>query len=568
MKTGIRRARRTVVFTVITVIAIVGLFALNMWLKYIGVEQTVYADMTPEGLYSLSDGMVKQCSFIDELPDDGKVLRITFCTDPDYLVKDTRLRSIYFMALKLRGLFPRLEVVTVNVQNDPTSVAAYRTTTLTQIESDDVIISYGTHYRITSADSYWVKASTSSSSSSSSSSGNKYFSFNGEYRLASLLMSVTSIKQPGAYFVTGHGEKIYDPENPTSQDSVDMAYFYDLIRERGMTPHVLNLSETDKIPDDCTMLIINDPKTDFSADTSRLDEFGYVSDTEKIERYLVRGTGSVMIAKDYRVSLPDLEQFLSEWGIEFSDTLLRDDTNSLADPDGANTSIIAEYDKDTDSYGYAVYRDFANIASAPRMVVSNTGYVKCSFDQGILVNEPGASNTTRTYTPFISSYDTAKEYTTDAEGSYLLTGEAGARALAALSVRSSLDNTTAETSFSYIFCAASADFLTSSLLGNSSYSNYEIVSSVVSNISRTDEFASIEIGGSSMNSPTYGGKQLTDTSMSTSPKEIYSPDGKTVVKTNAPMTSGPKATITALVIAVPVIICAAGVFVFIRRRFM
>ena len=65
-----------------------------------------------------------------------------------------------------------------------------------------------------------------------------------------------------------------------------------------------------------------------------------------------------------------------------------------------------------------------------------------------------------------------------------------------------------------MFCVNSASFLQNSLLGDSSYANYEIVSAVVENISRVDEHASMDLGALSLNSASGGGKYIIETSIS------------------------------------------------------
>ena len=59
-----KRSRNTV-FAAIAAAAIILLFALNLLLTYFGVQNTLFIDMTDEGLYTLTDEMKKECSFID-----------------------------------------------------------------------------------------------------------------------------------------------------------------------------------------------------------------------------------------------------------------------------------------------------------------------------------------------------------------------------------------------------------------------------------------------------------------------------------------------------------------------
>ena len=277
------KSRRTKLFTVITLASVVILLGLNLVLSYFGQQKTIFLDMTPEGLYTLSDLMVEECDeMFKELKEknENQKVKIIFCTDPDYLTASTESRLTYFMALKLQNQYPGMvDVETVNVRMNPTAVAKYKTTSLSKINASDVIVSYGDRYRIMSSQKFWVVGS------------NDIYHYNGEYRIASLIKSVTAISQPIAYFVTDHNETYYDPQSPESEMSISMAGFADLLTDRGLDIKTLRLSEVERVPDDCALLIINNPKTDFTYDESRLDEFGYVSDTEKLDRYLVMKQG-------------------------------------------------------------------------------------------------------------------------------------------------------------------------------------------------------------------------------------------------------------------------------------
>jgi len=95
------KSKRTKIFTAITLFSVAVIIALNLLLYYFGFQKTIFLDMTPEGLYTLSDAMVEEC---DEMfgeikeKDGNKKVTVTFCTDPDYLISSDTARLTYFMA--------------------------------------------------------------------------------------------------------------------------------------------------------------------------------------------------------------------------------------------------------------------------------------------------------------------------------------------------------------------------------------------------------------------------------------------------------------------------------------
>ena len=570
------KSARTRLFAVISVVAVILILGLNLLLTAVGLKGTAYLDLTPEGLYSLTDRMVEECSFISELPEE-KQIKITFCADPDTLIGSTVMRATYFMALNLAKEFDNVTVETVNAAQNPTALARYKTTSLSTISASDVIVSFGDRYRIASANSFWGLDSNGS-----------LWSYNGEYRLASILMSLTSRTQPVAYFITGHGESYYDADAPESEMSVKNAYFADLLYERGLYIKTLDLSDegVTAVPDDAALLIINNPTRDFTYDKDKLDTLSYVSELEMIDNYLVKGNGSLMVSLSYDMRdyegyedaaqngsldsfepLKSLKIFLAEWGFSFSDTQLKDKDNSL---DGLGENIIGVYSTDEDSYGNAIYGSYAASASAPKMVVTNTGYVECSFGLSTSIQEQGSSETKRQYDSFISSGSTAVGYAYNAskeDYSYTAT-DPGTRALAAVVARQRLDPVDSVYTYSYVFCANSKDFFSNELLGNPAYANYDVMSAVVDNMVRTDIYASSDLGGSSMNSKSFGGKQLVSTTLLDYENYVYSPDATEVVKINKGIGAGAKTAFSILIYAVPVAIAIVGISVGIKRKFL
>ena len=543
------KSTRTKIFSVVTIIGIALLFCLNIGLTYLSGQKLLVTDLTPEGLYTLSDKMLEVCHNILD-PKDGeeaKQIKITFCTDPDYLVASDSMRATYFMALSLQNKFDNITVETVNVTLDPTAVSMYKTTSRDSITSADVIFSYGAKYKIVKATSFWTSQN---------------FSYNGEYRVASILASLTAIDKPKAYFLTGHGESYYDPNDPESPMSRDLGVFADLLIERGLEIHTLPVSEVDKIPDDCALLIINNPRVDFTPDESQLDKFGYVSDLEKIDEYLLRESGAVILNKLYDVTLPNLESFCKEWGISFGTSQVYDPDNALFTTIGGESddSLFAgTYDPDDQNFGYAYYGGYSTLSSAPKMVFSNTGYVYCSLDMGETMIEQGNKFASRNYASFIGTSDNAYTYVGSAT-------DRSERTLIAAGIRKNLDSYTAENSLAYLFCTSSPDVFSNELLGNTSYANYDIWTSIINNISRTDRYATIELGGLSQNSPSFGGKQLVNMQLSTSPSDVYSWDAKYVVKHNRGLSGAATIVYTVIVMTLPVATLALGVVVYIKRK--
>ncbi|MBR2466788.1 MAG: Gldg family protein [Clostridia bacterium] len=550
------KSTRTRVFTLITVGIILAVLLLNYLLTYLTGKNALYVDLTPETLYTLSDEMKSECAFVDELDDGDKEIEIIFCADPDSLESSVVTRVPYFMALQMQREYDNLSVKTFNATYNPTALSKYKTTSLSEIAQDDVIISYGNTYRIVSADSFWMKTSEGS-----------YFSYNGEYKMASLLMSVTAVNKPVACFTKGHGETYYADGDPSS--SSEAAGIYDLLSERGFDVKTVDLSK-EELPADCTLVIINNPLTDFVYDTDKSDVFDYTSETKKLDRYLREKQGAIMVARDYaNTELENLDSFLYEWGFDFGNAQVADASNhigSYGDDSKDADKILGVYNTEEDSYANAVYGEFAAITSAPHTVFVNTGYIECSFYETDTKLEDGSSNVTITYNPFMTSYKTAIATKITADGTETVKKEE-ALDLAAVTVRYALDEVTSEAEYSYVFCSNSKDFFSNDLLYSNSYANFDIVSALVNNISRVDQYASMELGGSSMNSKKYGGKQLVYDTLSETPATVYNPDA-TYKETLEAITPGVKRTAVIIAVIAPLVPLTACIVIRIKRKYL
>ncbi len=566
----VREGAGKYVIVAVTTLAIIALVALNLLLSYFGAQRLLYLDLTPEEFYTVSDAMKEHTSFVNRLEDKEKKIKITFCTDPDILTMTQRLRMPYFLALGLEKLYPdKIEVETVNVAYNPTAVSKYKANSLTRINSTDIIISYGDRYRIVGADNMWV-----------ADTDGRLYSFNGEYRMASIMMSVTAKERPVAYFSIGHGETYYDTANPTRLENDKAQAIYDLLTERGLEVKTVDLS-TDDIPDDCVLLVINDPKTDYTDDSANRNSLSYVSQTEKLDRYLVRDQGAIMVAKDPTLDLHNFDLFLYEWGFDIPDAIVSDEEYYLDRGDGegvrANDKIIGIYDTDTEGYGMAIYENYANLPSSPSMIFSSTGFINCSFGPGMSTNEPGTVTVNRTYSPFFFSSGAAVGYTDsdlgdshEGNGVYNVplhdAASQGRMDIAGVTIRMAIDQYTAEYDYSYVFCSPSADAFSNELLGNGSYANYEIMSGLVENISRIDSYASLELGGTSFNSENMGGKPFLDITMSPEPIFQINDNGQYEMVISGLSVSKIYSYFILLMI-VPVVIAAVGIAVKLRRRF-
>ena len=199
-------------------------------------------------------------------------------------------------------------------------------------------------------------------------------------------------------------------------------------------------------------------------------------------------------------------------------------------------------------------------------MVKDTGYIECTFEESLSKDEDGTFRISRNYASFLSTSTEARAFGRDELGDFV-DRDYGKLDTSVVSVRMTTDSYSSEKSYSYVFAAASASFFESELLSNASYANYDIVTALVRNISRVDEHASTDLGGTSLNSEKYGGKQLLDTAIVTEITEVYD-SSLEVVEVNYPITVLAIIFIFVFIGILPIGALVVGVVVAVRRRYL
>ena len=136
-----------------------------------------------------------------------------------------------------------------------------------------------------------------------------------------------------------------------------------------------------------------------------------------------------------------------------------------------------------------------------------------------------------------------------------------------MSTRTHKDAYTGDDDFSYIVASNSEFFYSNDILGNTSFANYDILSSLITTVSRTERYAPISLGGTSPNSSSFGGKQLVDMELKDYPENVYSPDAMNVIKVNRALTDSAIVWYTVLAFVLPVGAAVTGIVIVLKRKY-
>ena len=532
------------------------LVVLSVGLAGLVSSRSLWLDLTPEELYSLSDLMIEECSKIE------RDITITFCDDPDHLMNNFMTRYVYVMAKELEQRFDNITVKTCNVTLNPTAVDRYRAVSSTSIPASSVIVGCGDQFRIYTASQFWISGTDSDGNSSG------LYSFNGEYKMATAFFSLSAIAAPKAYFLVNHGERYYAPDDEAhaelhagpGQDE-DLSAFYNLLLKAGLTVDYLDMTGRQTVPDDCAVLIVNRPETDLGG--GDLYSFSDRTEIEVLDRYISDGNGAIMFFKDPDVTLLNLEQFCEKWGISYIDGA----TVGRKLKTGETTDLVrGVYNVDESTVAYSIYKTLASVSSSPDVVTRGSGAVKLAWKEAegeLSGNFMGK----RLYADFL--YAPTKDpndphdygsalYAIDGGG--IVSDDGQRYAVAAISTRYWSDSYSLEKFYSYVFASASSDIISRENLENPAYGNADVFFSLVRYLARTDEYADLSLGSESFNSENMGGKKLVTSKLSTT---AYVDSGSR--KSCAAFTQGDRVRISIFVF-VPALIASVAGFVLWRRR--
>ncbi len=278
-----KRGSYTLAMTSI-VIAIVIIF--NMIVNLVP-ENMRQFDISSTNIYEISS---KSEKIIKKVDDD-----VTFYVLAE---KDSTDKRIKTFINKYASLSSKIHVKWIDPVLHPSALTKYGT------EENNIVVSCKkTNRKITvSFDDILVSDNSSYYYSSSSSSASQ---FDGDGQLTSALNYVTSTKEYKAYYTSGHGESSLSSEVTSL-----------LTKSRVSTSDLLLMTAT-SIPDDCDLLIIDGPTSDFTKEETKL-----------LSSYLKKGGKVVTLLTQTNKSMKNLYGLLKDYGLTVESGYIADTERS------------------------------------------------------------------------------------------------------------------------------------------------------------------------------------------------------------------------------------------------
>ena len=184
-----------------------------------------------------------------------------------------------------------------------------------------------------------------------STTGSANVTFGGEKQITSAIYKLTAAEESHVYYTTNHGEQA-----PTSS-------LTEALEAQNLDLQPLDLL-TSTIPDDCSLLIMNAPASDFASD-------GLVDEISQLQAYLENG-GKVLLTTSAFVDTPNLDAVMAQFGL------------------AREPGLVVEGDAGHALYGYpySLFPDYGTTEESTALNGVNKGsHVMLSVAQGITVTE-------------------------------------------------------------------------------------------------------------------------------------------------------------------------------------
>lgn len=483
IKFALSQVAVTALFIAVVVVLNVAFYAIANYNRW-------YIDMTKGQVFSLSDPAKELLDAVEK--DSDKEVNFYFTVEPDKIAAASQyLYFVYQTCLEMEKDYDFVNVECIDIVKNPGFYKQYYTTAAQDIYTTSVVAQCGGEFRIFNIEAFFINNEDGS-----------IWAYQGEYKLVSAILSMTSANMPTVSFTTAHGETVGD----------EAAAFMSLFADAGFEVETVDLSKED-FSEDTRIVVVNDPLYDFAG----IEAEG-ANEIDKLDKFMDSyGCLMVFSSPEKAANLTNLSEFLSEWGVAFTaDTYVKDSENAISVD---KKTIIATYDED--SLGASLYLDISKLDTMPRTVFRN------AMPLEILWEEDDQLEGSKEVSPVLLTNESAtavKDGEEKALGSVpLMTVTRETRVV---------DN---DYYYSYVLACGSAEYTDSAWLFANSYANSDIIYNAMNITGRGRVLADI----------TY--KVLDDDTLSITTAQA---NNWTVLFT----------------VTLPAILAVAGIVVFVRRK--
>lgn len=291
----------TIIYTAVFIAAAV---IFNIFMTYVTNRFALRVDLTDERIYEISDETKRFLQ--NDLKED---IRITILSSENIYIDNASFSPIREVLLRYVALSGgKISIRYIDPYVNPEIVEQYNAFGTPRYR--DIVVESGKRYKVLNpADLYAARTNYETQE--------QYIAgLQAEQKLSSAIMYCVIEELPLALRVQGHSE-------------TNLPELNSLLISGNYKVDAINLS-IDDIPDECSMLIIAAPRTDFTAE-----------EIEKLDAYFERN-GNAIILYDLNVpALPVFERFMADWGVKYEQVLVGDEKQSISVPTTLAPTMIS-----------------------------------------------------------------------------------------------------------------------------------------------------------------------------------------------------------------------------------
>lgn len=298
-----RRMKIGVLSAISTIIVIAAVIAVNYFVDYVADRYVLEIDMTSESEYEISE---ETTQLLQTMTDDITVT--VLCDETDY-ANDADLRRLPKVFQRYEQLSGgKLTVKYINAVTNPSIFNKYND--LGDLSTGDIIVESDKRYKALKPHDL-LEYQTNSNSGSDT----KYLTgLRAEQRLTSAILYVTANKVPKAAYIMGHQERV----NLEEMDNLLTSGNYEV--------STLSLMQENEVPSDVDMLIISEPKGDYTSE-----------EIEILDEFMNNGGRMIVTYSSETPALENLEAYFEEWGVAYENQMVYDTERCFA---GYNAYIM------------------------------------------------------------------------------------------------------------------------------------------------------------------------------------------------------------------------------------
>lgn len=321
------------VATVITVVFIAVVVVINLIAGVLTDRKDLKLDLTKEKYYEVSQDTI---DYIQDLKTDVEIA--VMAKESDFATSGTYMKMVLETLEKYEQHSDHIKINFYDVASNPDVVTKFSANYNGEISEGNIVVASGERVKVLTVNSLFNMQSDYYSGSSS------VTSYKGEQELTSAIMSVTDANPQRVAFISKYnGSAIYHSDNAYS-----ISALYSLMDKNGYEVSEVDIMTDSLSPEDYDMAVLPAPVNDLSEDSiKKLDDFLYNNgDLDK---------DMIYIADVLQYSTPNIDDFLEVWGIEIGGSIVYDSSSDksqyVTTMKGQLSAPVATIAEDTYSEG-------------------------------------------------------------------------------------------------------------------------------------------------------------------------------------------------------------------------